>query len=99
MSPRKIESGEVKNEDWGGLAVGVLAVAATSPVPSLLFANEFVEVLKETDEDDEQRTSESHKENPCEQGHPGMGKSNHKGIVNQGLRLGRQACLGPHSAW
>jgi hypothetical protein len=28
-----------------------------------------------------------------------MGKSNHKGIVNQGLRLGRQAGLRRHSAW
>ena len=81
-----MENGSVKNEERGVFAFGVLVVAATCEGPGLLFADEFVEILKETDQDDEQRTGEANKEEPGEHSHSGAGKSDHRGIVNQAGR-------------
>lgn len=91
-SPRKMENGSVKNEERGSCAVGVLVVSATCEGPSLLFADEFVEILKEADQDDEQRASEANEEEPGEHSHSGAGKNDHRGIVNQaGRNMARAA--------
>lgn len=59
----------------------VLTVAATFGVLRLIFADEFVEVLKKADEDDEQRAGKPDEEHPRHQDHSGMGESDHTGIL------------------
>ena len=76
-----MEAGKVKGEERIGSVFGVSAV--TSGDPELLFADKFVEVLKEADQDDEQRAGNSHEEDIGEQVHDGVGESDHTGIVNQ----------------
>jgi hypothetical protein len=77
MSPRKMD-GNRERDDAGR---GVLAVAATFGMLRLIFANEFVEILKEADEDDNQRAGKPDEENPGEQGHSGMRESDHTRIL------------------
>ena len=57
-----METGRVNGEERIGSVVGVLTVEGTSGDPGLLFADKFVEVLKEADQDDEERAGNSHKE-------------------------------------
>jgi hypothetical protein len=87
--PSKMEAGRVKGEERIGSVIGVLTVEGTSGDPGLLFADKFVEVLKETDQDDEQRAGNSHKEDIGEHGHDGVGESDHTGIVNHAQARGQ----------
>lgn len=62
-------------------------MAATSAVPGLLiFPNQFVEVLNETNQDHERRPGESDKEKPGQHHHDAVGESNHKGILNHSTK-------------
>jgi hypothetical protein len=50
----------------------------------LLFAEEFVKVLKEADDDDEQGACASNEKEPGNHCQKAMEESGHRGIVNQG---------------
>ena len=77
-----METGRVNSEKRIGSVVAVST--GTCDDPGLLFSDKFVEVLKEADQDDQERAGNSHKEYPGEDAHHGVGKSEHTGIVNQG---------------
>jgi len=63
--------------------MGVLTVEATSETPRLVFADKFVQVFKETNEDNQERPGNPNEEEPGAKGHCGAGQSDHKSIVNQ----------------
>lgn len=65
------------------VALGVLTVVDPSRFPELVFADEFAEVFKEADEDDDQGAGEPDEEEPGEQVHDGAGESDHSGILTQ----------------
>jgi hypothetical protein len=87
--PRKMEAGRVKGEERIGSVIGVLTVEGTSGDPGLLFADKFVEVLKEANQDDQERAGDSHEEDIGEQDHDGVGENDHTGIVNHAQALGQ----------
>jgi hypothetical protein len=67
----------------GDPVIGVVTVAATCRFPELVFTDEFVEVLKEADEDDEERAGEADEKKPGEENHDGMAENDHRGILTQ----------------
>lgn len=72
-----------KELERGGWAAALLTLAGTSDDPPLIFADEFVEILKEADEDDEQRAGEADQEEHGQQIHRGTGQGKHTRILNQ----------------
>jgi hypothetical protein len=70
---RRTETARGKEAERGALATALLTLAATSDDPPLIFADEFVEILKEADEDDEQRAGEADQEEHGQQIHSGTG--------------------------
>jgi len=84
-----MEAGRVKGEERIGSVIGVLTVEGTSGDPGLLFADKFVEVLKEANQDDQERAGDSHEEDIGEQDHDGVGENDHTGIVNHAQALGQ----------
>jgi len=64
-------------------AVGIVTAAATSQCPELIFANEFVEILKEADKDHKQRTGEPDQKQPGQHVHSGKGQGEHSVILDQ----------------
>jgi hypothetical protein len=84
--PRRIDGHSAKGRVSAGAAGAVFTLAATTRGPRLVFADEFVEVFKEADEDHDQRPGKSDQKEAGQQVHSGVGKSNHTRILNQARR-------------
>ncbi len=67
----------------GGYHCGRSGCGESGEDMNLLLADEFVQVLEEANDDDEQGSGDADEEDPDHPGHDGVGKSDHRGIVNQ----------------